>query len=99
MESMGTGGEYVRHLKETRKEHLPLVGGKGANLGELYAKFAVPEGFCVTINAYEEFLEKGKLRKRIKDKLLGLDVEKTDDLERVSREIHDLVLSTEIPKK
>ncbi|GER91368.1 phosphoenolpyruvate synthase [Dictyobacter vulcani] len=32
---------------------LPLVGGKGANLGELTrAGFAVPPGFCVTTMAY-----------------------------------------------
>lgn len=33
---------------------LPLVGGKGANLGELVkAGFAVPPGFCVTTAAYD----------------------------------------------
>lgn len=32
---------------------LPLVGGKGANLGELIgAGLPVPEGFCVTVDAY-----------------------------------------------
>ncbi len=67
--------QYIRHLKDTRKEHLPLVGGKGANLGELYARFAVPEGFCVTVRAFEEFLEEGKLKKDIHKRLAQLDVE------------------------
>ncbi len=34
---------------------LPLAGGKAANLGELIrAGLPVPEGFCVTTDAYSE---------------------------------------------
>lgn len=36
---------------------LPLVGGKGANLGVLTnAGFAVPPGFCITTEAYKAFI-------------------------------------------
>lgn len=36
---------------------LPMVGGKGANLGELFgAGFPVPPGFCVTTIAFRKFL-------------------------------------------
>ncbi len=41
-------------LAELDRAALPLVGGKGANLGELArAGFPVPPGFCVTTAAYE----------------------------------------------
>ncbi len=34
-----------------------MVGGKGANLGELtQAGFNVPPGFCITTNAYDQFM-------------------------------------------
>ena len=32
---------------------IPLVGGKGANLGEMYNKFNVPNGFVITTIAYK----------------------------------------------
>ena len=40
-------------LADVDSNSLLLVGGKGANLGEmLRAGFPVPDGFCVTTNAY-----------------------------------------------
>ncbi|MBP9073794.1 MAG: phosphoenolpyruvate synthase, partial [Caldilineaceae bacterium] len=40
-----------------RATDLPLVGGKGANLGEMaYAGFPVPPGFCVTTRAFDQFM-------------------------------------------
>ena len=90
--------EYIRHLKHRNKDHLPLVGGKGANLGEMFAKFVIPDGFCVTIHAFEEFLESAKLKPVILKKLAQLDVERTDQLERVSEELQQLVRNTPMPK-
>src|ERR1700738_5393197 len=41
-------------LSAVHASQLALVGGKGANLGELIrAGLPVPEGFCVTTAAYE----------------------------------------------
>lgn len=91
--------EYIRHFSDTDKSHLPLVGGKAANLGEMYARFAVPEGFTVTIHAFEEFLESRKLRPVIKEKLARLDVERTEDLQRVSDELQELIRETPIPER
>jgi len=43
-------------LAEVDRDALPLVGGKGANLGALLrAGFAVPPGFCLTTAAYNMF--------------------------------------------
>ncbi|MFT4305019.1 MAG: PEP/pyruvate-binding domain-containing protein, partial [Candidatus Woesearchaeota archaeon] len=40
------------------KNDISKVGGKGANLGEMFNnKIPVPEGFCVTAQAYEKFIE------------------------------------------
>ena len=40
-----------------RAVDLPLVGGKGANLGEMtHAGFPIPTGFCVTTAAFELFM-------------------------------------------
>ena len=46
--------ELVLPLDAVDRGALPVVGGKGANLGELTrAGLPVPPGFCVTTAAYE----------------------------------------------
>lgn len=47
----------VLPFTEIQAEDLPLVGGKGANLGEMTsAGFPVPGGFCVTTAGFQRFL-------------------------------------------
>ena len=50
--------QFVRHFPEIDDDDLPLVGGKGLNLGKLTrAGFQVPNGFCVTTDAYRMSVE------------------------------------------
>ncbi|MDP2672346.1 MAG: PEP/pyruvate-binding domain-containing protein, partial [Nanoarchaeota archaeon] len=50
---------FILWFSEIGKEDISKVGGKGANLGELTkAGIPVPNGFCVTAQAYYYFLEK-----------------------------------------
>ena len=45
--------EFIKHFSEIDDADLPRVGGKGLNLGKLTrAGFRVPNGFCVTTDAY-----------------------------------------------
>ncbi|MES2629212.1 MAG: rifamycin-inactivating phosphotransferase [Bacteroidota bacterium] len=50
---------FILDLKHTSKSNLPFVGGKGANLGELMQveSIRVPDGFCVTTQAFEHTLD------------------------------------------
>ena len=49
---------WIKHFAEIGDSELPLVGGKGFNLGRLTAAgFLVPPGFCVTTDAYRTALE------------------------------------------
>ena len=49
---------WIKHFAEIGDSDLPLVGGKGFNLGKLTAAgFLVPPGFCVTTEAYRTSLE------------------------------------------
>ena len=60
---------YTAWFDEIGKEDIALVGGKGANLGELTrAGLPVPPGFVVTTGAYDAFVEAGGLT----DEILGL---------------------------
>ncbi|BCU81371.1 hypothetical protein JIR001_11540 [Polycladomyces abyssicola] len=50
--------KYVLYFDEIDRHSLPIVGGKGSNLGEMSkAGFPVPPGFCITTSAYRQFIE------------------------------------------
>jgi pyruvate,water dikinase len=90
----------IAFFKDIDKEDLPLVGGKGANLGEMtQAGFPVPDGFAVTVESYDQFLEKNVLRKKISDILETTDVNQPDQLQSTSRKIERLITKSEIPKE
>ena len=59
MKNMST---YILGVREIDKTKLAMVGGKGANLGELSRMegVQVPEGFCITTEVYKEFRSKSE---------------------------------------
>jgi len=52
-------GSYVLGLQDIDKTQLALVGGKGANLGELSRidGLRVPDGFCISTEAFQRTIE------------------------------------------
>lgn len=63
-------------LSQVDKNDTALVGGKGANLGELYKIGApVPNGFIITSNAYARTLKESGVIDKISGILFNLDVE------------------------
>ena len=85
---------WIRWLKDIDKKDIASVGGKGAQLGELYnLRFPVPNAFVVTSTAYSEFIRSTDLSSFIIRKLKKLDVDSTRQLDRVSREIRKEILS------
>ena len=50
--------QFIKHFSEIDEADLPHVGGKGLNLGKLtLAGFRVPQGFCITTDAYRFFVQ------------------------------------------
>ena len=63
-----------RIIKEKTNKDVAIVGGKGANLGEMTnAQIPVPPGFIVTADAYFDFLQRSKIADKIRDLLQPLD--------------------------
>lgn len=90
--------KYVRWFKEVDKEDIGIVGGKGANLGEMTkAGFPVPNGFVVTAQAYFQFLEESGLGDDLRRILQGLDVSNSEKLEKASKDIEHLITHAKIP--
>lgn len=89
---------FVLWLDEVRKEDVPLVGGKNANLGEMInASIPVPTGFAVTAYAFKYFLEKTGIGEKIFSMLRNLDVNNTRELEETTAKIREMILNQPMP--
>jgi len=89
--------DYVSWFEECDLDDIPIVGGKNASLGELLkAGIPVPPGFAVTTNAYNLFLEQGKIKNEI-FKILK-DTESADVVsgEAASKTIRELIEDTSV---
>jgi len=86
-------------LEMLSRDNMAEVGGKAANLGEVYNRVSlpVPQGFAVTAYACQHFLDHNDLSKLIDSKLRGLDVNDTETLMKISPEIQSLILNAELP--
>ncbi|RDV83230.1 phosphoenolpyruvate synthase [Ammonifex thiophilus] len=90
--------KFIRWFHELTKEDIPLVGGKGANLGELTrAGIPVPPGFCVTAEAYKHFIETTGLAPKIKEIIATTNVDNLEELMQNTERVRELIRSTPVP--
>lgn len=90
--------KYNLHFSEIDKNDLGLVGGKGANLGEMTkAGFPVPNGFAITTISYDAFLKQNNIITTINEFLKQVDVNDPDQLNSASKKIQNVVKESEIP--
>jgi len=67
-------------LEDVRRKDIPLVGGKGASLGEMIgAGLPVPGGFAVTADAFRRFITETGIADQI-FKALEIDVDNDEQL-------------------
>jgi pyruvate, water dikinase len=84
-------------LDEVGRGDVGLVGGKGANLGELLgAGFPVPGGFVVTAAAYLDAMDAGGVRANLQD--LSGDAATGDDPAASAAEMQRLVHEAGVPE-
>ncbi len=88
-------------LSEVHADSPDLVGGKAFNLGAIKRdlQYRLPDGFVVTTHAYHHIIESGNLRQPIEDRLAKLDVNSVASLDKISREISEMVLAAPIPSE
>ena len=97
---MNKNSAHVLWFKQIRKEDIPIVGGKGANLGEMYhAEIPVPNGFVVTSGAYFDFVKTTSLKQKILTELSGMDVNDSKELQAASKRIKTAIMAAEMPEK
>jgi pyruvate,water dikinase len=95
---MQKGTKTIVWFDEVTKVDIPLVGGKGANLGEMvHAKIPVPPGFIVTADAYFKFLNDAGLTPDIHRYLKDLNVNDSKRLQEVADVIKNRISSAPMP--
>lgn len=90
--------KYILWFDEVSKTDIPLVGGKGANLGEMTgAHFPIPYGFVVTAQAYFHFIEVSGIRGEMQAHLASLDHTDPESLHRVASRVQEIIMGAEVP--
>lgn len=92
-------GEYIKWFKDVSKNDVLKVGGKGAQLGEMWnLKVPVPQGFCITVDAYKKFLKESGISNEIYSILDKLNVDDAEELNEASEKIQELIIEQEVPE-
>ncbi|MCH8876111.1 MAG: hypothetical protein IIA89_04730 [Chloroflexi bacterium] len=89
---------YILSFNEVGKDRIADVGGKGANLGELVGVgLPVPPGFCITAEAYRDFLIEAGLQEPIREVLADMQPDDLEDVKSRSEAIQGLINQSAIP--
>ncbi|MCC6457579.1 MAG: phosphoenolpyruvate synthase [Caldilineaceae bacterium] len=85
-------------FRAIRASDLPLVGGKGANLGEMtHAGFPVPPGFCITTAAFRQFMQASGQAEEIYCSLEKLAADEVEGVRRVGQEVRAQLAQVPLP--
>ncbi|MBU5689766.1 MAG: phosphoenolpyruvate synthase [Candidatus Aenigmatarchaeota archaeon] len=92
--------KFIKFLNEMSRRDIPIAGGKGANLAEMYnMKLPVPNAFVVTSHAYKYFLEKTNIDEAIFEILKNTNVNDSEELQKNTQKIRELIEKTKMPKE
>lgn len=87
-----TKASHTLWFKDLKFADINLVGGKGANLGEMYnLGIPVPNGFVVSVSAYFQFIQENDLKPKIANILKTTDVDQPDQLLDASKKIASII--------
>ena len=84
--------DYVKWLSELSNKDVPIAGGKGASLAEMFnKKFPVPPAFVITAQTYREFVS--EIQDEISKILDSTDVDNTKELTTNTKKIRKIIES------
>lgn len=97
-------GRFIIPFADLSMQDLSLVGGKNASLGEMIRKLTpmgieVPDGYAITVEAFEEFLSHNKINGALERLLASLDHEALTNLPEVASTCRDVVMRSELPAR
>jgi pyruvate,water dikinase len=90
--------DYTIPIDRLERGRASSVGSKSAQLGEMKKLgLPVPEGFAVTAWAYKRFIEANDLKALLAGRIRSLDINRYEDLVRVSSDIRKTVTASPVP--
>ena len=91
---------YILDFHEIDKTKISIVGGKGANLGELsrIEGVQVPEGFCISTEVYKKIIGNNAELKSLLDQLAILQAGDRNGIGETSAKIRKVIEEIAIPK-
>lgn len=100
---MNRNEAFILWFEELGIGDIPLVGGKNASLGEMYANLkprgvSIPNGFAVTATAYRHLLKQAGAQDTIRDILTGLNTSDMDNLAERGSRIRNLIRGLPFPE-
>lgn len=90
-------------FNEISIKDVPIVGGKNASLGEMFSRLTekgvkIPDGFAITSFGFWFFLEKNKLKEKIKEILEKSNLNSVSGVREVGKKIRNLILKAKFPE-
>jgi pyruvate, water dikinase len=94
--------KFTLSLGEVGLENLAQVGGKNASLGEMIQNLSalhinIPDGFAITVDAYQEFLEFNNLDDKIKAIIKKIDTKDLVSLRKGGTQIRQMIRNGKFP--
>src|SRR6476646_9154751 len=92
-------GNYVLSFEEIDQTQVVVVGGKGANMGELsrIEGIRVPPGFCITTSAFQQIAAGAPPLSEALDQLSRVTPDDREAIRVLSAEARQIVESVAIP--
>lgn len=90
-------------FNEISIKDVPIVGGKNASLGEMFSRLTekgvkIPDGFAITSFGFWFFLEKNKLKEKIKEILEKSNLNSVRGVREAGKKIRNLILKAKFPE-
>ena len=91
-------------LKKVGINDIELVGGKNASLGEMLQNLTslgvnIPDGFVITVHAYQQFIDFNNLQEEIKKAVGGIDYNDLESLRRCGLHVRQLIRNGRFPSE
>lgn len=90
---------HTKNFKQLTNKDVAIAGGKGASLGEMTkVKIPVPPGFVVLSSAFDRFIKETDINVEINALWDVLEVTNTEEIERNSEMIQNLIINKKFPE-
>jgi len=93
---------FIKWFADITIDHVPLVGGKNASLGEMVRELTakgvkVPDGFAITADAYRHFIREAGIDDSIRATLADLDTRDMANLSMRGQSVRQAILNATLP--